>query len=154
MLPEFSIPSFESYISVTEADAILNNRRLASELLEWGNTQEHEKTVMLVKALELIESLHFQGAKEVLDQHLSFPRRGIGTPESVKIAQAELALQLLNESDTTDVRTQLQQQGVKSYSIGNLSETFSEKTRKPKALQNETVERLLRPYLSGGFETC
>lgn len=67
-------------------------------------------------------------------------------PEVVLRAACEEALALLS-SNGQSARAQLQADGVKSYSIGRLSETFVDGAR-PSKLASLDARDLLRPYLA------
>jgi hypothetical protein len=78
-------------------------------------------------------------------------------PESIKRAQIELALWLSDDQKQADQlqRRDLQAQGVDSFSIGDLSESYKTGgSDKAVPLLCPKVSALLRPYLTGGFSTC
>lgn len=66
-------------------------------------------------------------------------------PQVVLDATCEEALALLDRGNSK--RLQLQRQGVKSFSIGDLSETYS--SNNGKGLLSEEAKELMSPYLSG-----
>lgn len=66
-------------------------------------------------------------------------------PNAVKYAQCEIALQL---AQGTNERAEMQRQGVKSFSIGDLSETY---TGTQNSIPSYEAKQLLAPFVGGGF---
>lgn len=157
-----------SYLDVIEADVYFNNR-LASDT--WANTNDDNKARALIMATKKIDRLAFKGTKADYKQKLQFPRalktdykhtpfshldgtnKAYQPPpiivenvvsQSVKDAVCEETLALLE--NINNKRIKLQQQGVTSYSIGDLREVYSGKLNK--LLSLEALE-LLKPYLAG-----
>lgn len=143
-----------SYVTVEEADSYFANT-LQSE--EWNKYDTPTKEKALITATRQIDRLPFSSRKLDLYQNLEFPRVSTnlaftnGIPDAVIYATCEQALFLLKGGSK---RQELQQQGVKSYSLGDLSETFAdnlspvEKTICPEALS------YLRKYLLGSVAIC
>jgi hypothetical protein len=143
-----------SYVTVEEADAYFVNT-LQSE--EWNKFDTSVKEKALITATRQIDRLHFSSRKLDLYQNLEFPRVDSalpftdGIPQAVVYAVCEQALFVLKGGSK---RQELQKQGVKSYSLGDLSETFvdnlspAEKTICPEALS------YLRRYLLGSVAIC
>lgn len=73
--------------------------------------------------------------------------------DDVKHAECEEALAILRAGSSADKRQQLQQQGVKSFSLGNLTETYSGSGSSEKILSLE-AKQLLRKYLAGVVPIC
>ena len=66
-------------------------------------------------------------------------------PSAVKYAQCEIALET---ASGTSNRVKLQRQGVKSFSLGNLSETYSGASN---SIVSHEAKELLKPYIGGGY---
>jgi hypothetical protein len=134
-------------------------------MVAWTALSDANCEVLLRQALDTIEKLPFAGVKAVTTQALEFPRcihsdwvsplfgyvqkyNGMYTqtavPTDVKYAQCEIAISLVESNSRID----LQQQGVKSYSIGNLSETFAASGTSSR-IPSARAAQLLKPYLAG-----
>lgn len=145
MLPKYA----NSYVTVEEADSYFDST-LKSE--EWNKYDTSTKARALITATKQIDRLPFQGRKLDINQFLEFPRTTTnGIPNEIIYATCEQALFLLKGGSK---RQELQQQGVKSYSLGDLSETFADnlsdaqKTICPEALS------YLRRFLLGSVAIC
>jgi hypothetical protein len=81
------------------------------------------------------------------DQKLAFPRYpDEEIPETVKEACCEEALALLERGNSQ--RRKLQQEGVQSFTLGNMSETYAPGAGR--GLISKEAKELLRPWLLGG----
>lgn len=163
----------DTYISLADTWTYLAENYLStdSKLLAWIALQDADKEVLLRKATRLIDSQPVAGVKATSSQTLAFPRATYtdyadysgtysddgaypgyraqsGVPSAVQYAQVEIALVLASGTPT---RLAMQQQGVKSYSIGNLSETLGGAGIMARIPSAEAVA-LLRPYLAGALE--
>lgn len=137
-----------SYITAAEADEYIRSHYTSSspEFKRWYKTLTNDRRVYLICAYDEIAGL-------------PFTRPVDGIPEALKAAQCELALWL---SDTDkrggeDSRRELIRQGVTSYSLGDLSETYggvSGGGSVSDALACDKCARLLRPWLNGGYAIC
>ncbi|MPW25951.1 hypothetical protein GC105_09125 [Alkalibaculum sp. M08DMB] len=155
-----------SYVSIEEANTYIENyyRSNNPNRTRWGALSEEDKEILLVNACAEIELLSFTGRKAFRDQAMSFPRLPIqygktneGAPDNVKKAQIELALWLSDDAklEQQSKRKELQNQGVNSFSIGDLSESYKDGSGEtPTPLMCPKAKSLLAPYLNGGFETC
>lgn len=144
----------DSYVTIDEANQYFSSV-LNSD--EWDAADDIKKEKALKMATRQIDRLPFAGRKLDINQSLEFPRTTTNTaftdgiPNSIAYATCEQALFLLKGGSK---RQELQQQGVKSYSLGDLSETFSdnlspaEKTICPEALS------YLRRFLLGSVAIC
>ncbi len=144
----------DSYVTISEADAYFSNT-LNTDV--WDNTDETTKEKALKMATRQIDRLPFAGRKLDINQSLEFPRTTTniaftdGIPNEITYATCEQALFLLQGGSK---RQELQKQGVKSYSLGDLSETFADnlsdaqKTICPEALS------YLRKYMLGSVAIC
>lgn len=154
-----------SYVTVGDADAYISARYRSNNKLRkaWEDLDEADKEASLLTACADIEALPFGGRSMIAGQAMAFPRlpyqygRSTEIPEKVKHAQIELALWQLDDTNTTQAeqRQALQAQGVESFSIGDLSESYTTGTAaQPTALMCAKVSNLLAPYLNGGRVTC
>lgn len=123
--------------------------------IAWDTLSDEDKQITLNRAEQIIDLLPFIG-KPVVKEKV-FPR--YPEPElsikRVQTATIELALQL-NGDVKTQERLNLRAQGVKSYKIGDLSETFGDTNVEDYLLQfaTDTVFPFLRNWLSGGYRIC
>ena len=147
------------YATVEQANAYVasyysstNNIRIA-----WEALNEEDKQVMLNRSEQLIDLLPFNGKPVDPKQVNAFPR--YPNPElsleRVKIAVIELALQTNGDTEAQD-RLNLRAQGVKSYKIGDLSETFNDTNSEDYLIQFalDVVNPFLRNWLGGGYRIC
>lgn len=139
----------------------------------WDNATDTERDQALVMATKAIDRLTLRGTRKVTTQTLAFPRcypadpryaderlifngaqlRLSGhyycekdTPQAVLDAACEEALALLDRGN--HARYKLQADGVESFSLGDLSETYARTSRRPELLSSEARD-LLRPYRAG-----
>ncbi len=141
----------DSYITLTEADKLV---RLCVEdehtLDAWFALSDAKKESRLKNALYRIESMNFSSHKSTIFQTLQFPR-GMSkeVPMAVKLAQILEAAASLDAQ--ASVRRKLQEQGVKSVSIGNASESYADAQSMidTGALQSMEAYKQLKPYLLG-----
>ena len=120
-------------------------KRLHAE--SWGETSDADKEKALRQATKEIDRQLLKGRKATDTQELAFPRYpDTEVPEAVKEACCEIALALLERGNSQ--RHKLQQEGVQSFTLGNMSETYA-----PGAghgLLSQEAKELLRPWLLGG----
>lgn len=160
-----------SYISVADATAYFSERLYASA---WTGANADDQAKALIMATKRIDRQKIRGIKAVSNQTLEFPRTvyaygdtfpqpvvgahyeyGPGwivedeVSQDVLDAVCEEALALLAGGATAKQRAELQAQGVKSFSIGKLSETFVVGTSGER-IQSPEAKQLLQRYLSGG----
>lgn len=134
-----------SYVTVAAAEIYFFHRLYSSS---WGRASENDKGVALIMATKAINQLTLKGRKAALGQSLAFPRHpDTDVPVAVKDACCEEALALLERGN--DQRRKLQQEGVQSFTLGNMSETYAAGAGKGLLLSQEAKE-LLRPWLLGG----
>lgn len=157
------------YTTVALADTYISTHYTAdsSERKRWEELTEDDKKVYLTNSFEAIEKLQFKGRKAVSGQETAFPRLPYQygktdeiAPQRVKFAEIELALWLSDTKRTakSKKRKELIEDGVKSFSVGDLSENYGDtaqtEVRTVSALKCSKCRELLLPYLCGGFETC
>jgi hypothetical protein len=136
-----------SYISLVDANTYFEDR-LYSEA--WSNTPADDKEKALIMATKKIDRQILAGYKSDLNQTLKFPRY----PETVVNkdvldAVCEEALAILSIGNSN--RVKLQRQGVQSFSVGSVSESY---TGNPMKLLSQEAKELLRPYILGSAELC
>lgn len=129
-----------------------NNIRIA-----WEALSEEDKQVVLNRAEQVIDLLPFNGRPVDPKQINAFPRHPNPelSLERVRIATIELALQTNGDTEAQD-RLNLRAQGVKSYKIGDLSETFKDTSSEDYLIQFalDVVNPFLRNWLGGGYRIC
>lgn len=149
-----------SYNTTAEANEYIRTHYIAADPLRvaWEGYSDDDKTSLLNKAYSVINCLPLRGCKSDPEQEAAFPRCG-GTeiPQQVKDAEAELAL-TMSDYDTMMAASEYKQKasyGIQSYKIGNFSETLLSYAKDSLSLQyglvSSEAERLLLPWISGGF---
>ena len=156
----------DTYISQTDATAYVTANYASAEAkrVAWVALSSDDKDSYLRRATKKIDSLVLVGVKVEVTQALEFPRAVFtdstlyqtpfhsslyiqqDVPEEVKFAQVEIALDLAVGPST---RVTLQREGVKSFSLGKLSEDYG--SGKAQALCFEANE-LMKVYLAGGVQ--
>lgn len=132
-----------SYIDIEEANKYFAGRLHAER---WGETSDADKEKALRQATRSIDRMPLRGRKTDLHQPLAFPRYpDTEIPEAVKEACCEIALALLERGNSQ--RRKLQQEGVQSFSLGNMSETYA--AGAGKGLLSQEAKELLQPWLIG-----
>lgn len=161
-----------SYVTVAEADGYFAARLHADA---WESASSEDKEKALLTACRHIEAARPRvnrrpyGYPEVADtvdydplapysatQALSFPRLrdrdadgNLIIPQPVKDAQCEEALALLARGAEAERRRALQAQGVRTFSVDGLSESYQEGAAGSPLLSPE-ARSLLSPYLRKG----
>ena len=132
-----------SYVSLAEANEYFSDRLRADA---WAETSDADKDKALAMAAKAIDRQPLRGRKTETGQALAFPRYpDTEVPEVVKEACCEEALAMLERGNSQ--RRKLQQEGVQSFSLGNMSETFA--AGASKGLLSQEAKELLRPWLLG-----
>ncbi len=132
-----------SYIDIEEADEYFAGRLHAES---WSGADSETKEKALKQATKEIDRQPLTGRKTTDNQALAFPRYpDEEIPEAVKEACCEEALALLERGNSQ--RKKLQQEGVQSFSLGNMSETFA--VGAGKGLLSQEAKELLKPWLLG-----
>jgi len=133
----------ESYCTIEYADEYFKNRLHAES---WGQADESTKEKALKQATRAIDRQLLRGRKTNPEQELAFPRHpDTEIPKEVQEACCEEALAILESGNSQ--RRKLQQEGVQSFSLGNMSETFA--AGAGKGLLSQEAKELLRPWLIG-----
>ena len=144
------------YATVAQAKEYIEQYYSSTDPLRkaWEELSEQDQLVLLNRAEQSIDGLPLRGCPLVKGK--AFPRTPFQETslQSAKIATIELALSSLNVEASE--RLSLRRQGVKSYKIGDLSETFVDSN----AGVSTAVYALLivSPYLAdwlgGGYRIC
>lgn len=150
----------DTYISRADADTYVAAHYMSGDATRqrWEAMAEADKEVLLRNAATMIDAQVLAGIKRLPTQKMAFPRmvesgylRGMydqmEVPDDIKAAQVEIALQAMAGESK---REQMRLQGVKSYSIGNLSETLASGSAGQPNITSGAALILLRPYLAGG----
>ena len=132
-----------SYCTIEEANEYFAGRLHAES---WGQSDESTKEKALKQATRAIDRQPLKGRKTDTTQTLAFPRYpDTELPEAVKEACCEEALALLERGN--DQRRKLQQEGVQSFTLGNMSESYA--AGAGRGLLSQEAKELLRPWLIG-----
>lgn len=145
-----------SYIGVEDAETYFLNR-LYSDI--WDNSISTDKEKALIMATKKIDSLRLKGIKADTSKKLQFPRALYSyqfnkwiiesdVEQCIKDAVCEEALVLLKGIPK---RVELQNQGVKSMSIGNVSETYA--VSNSNNLISIEARELMKFYIAGSVVT-
>ena len=114
---------------------------------EWDEADATTKEKALKEATRAIDRQPFRGRKTNPEQELAFPRHpDTEIPKEVQEACCEEALALLERGNSQ--RRKLQQEGVQSFTLGNMSETYAPGAGR--GLLSQEAKELLRPWLLGG----
>ena len=153
--------SLIGYVTLEEAGQYISTHYLSNDALRqsWESLSDDDRVVLLTKSFQAIELLPFTSRKLNPDQNTVFPRWPCKeVPEAIKWAQIENALAKSDASNEEDAKhyERLWTYGVESYSIGNLSErtstgTYSLRGAQYTGVTSAIAERLLRPFLGGGY---
>jgi len=171
----------DTYISLADADTYMSNNYVSTstEFTTWNALTDGDKEIHLKNATKRIDRQILRGIKAVDSQTLEFPRAlkrncnyhydtnvvGVNVgrydnyvvetevSQRVKDAQVEEAMTLSVEGSSINNRAKLQQQGVKSFTLGDLSETYgsglSSSYNSTQFISN-TAKELMKYYLAGG----
>lgn len=147
-----------AYATVQQADEYVNNYYGSTNpiRISWDALSAEDKQVALNRAEQAIDLLPFRG--KPIEKNKAFPREPDKelSLERVKIATIELAVQTNGNTEFQE-RLELQKQGVKSYKIGDLSETFKD-SHSEDAFYDQFVMDVITPYLrdwlGGGYRIC
>lgn len=159
----------DSYITLAAAETYISENYLSTETkrVAWALLSDANKEILLRRAAKLIDRQPLVGIKAVDSQTMEFPRAiytdynrrdlpiitthfdsdwyvQTETPAEVKYAQVEIAL---TSTVATPKRVELQQQGVKSFSLGKLSESYG--AGQKNIIVSQEAREYLKPYLAG-----
>ena len=136
-----------TYISIDEVGTYGSDNKFYQAFLALST---EEKECLIRKAAMKIDNLSLTGRKKNIHQSMAFPRDyQSDIPNEVKIAQTLETLAYLDSERTK--RQELQEQGVKSVTLGQVSETYGDGIKTGSALifGNSETYWLLRKYLAG-----
>ena len=159
-----------TYISAVDAETYFDTRLFADV---WTAASADDKARAVIMATKKIDRLTLEGAKKTTTQGLEFPRcysydtrnlpgdSGFASfpddgwyceqdvPQAVLDAVCEEALALLASGN--DPRRVMQRAGVKSFTLGSLSESFYDNagTTKAAALISQEAKELMKPFIAG-----
>lgn len=136
-----------AYVTLEEANTYFESRLHAEA---WTNASDTDKQKALEMATRAIDRTPLKGVKASWDQAHQFPRYpDTEVPQAVKDACCEEALAILERGNSQ--RRRLQQEGVQSFSVGGLTETYWPGAR-GRGLISEEARELLRPWLLGAVD--
>ena len=144
-----------SYMSLEEADAIIENELLDSdeEYTLWNSLSDKNKEKLIARGTRTVDVIPFRGVKYNINKvgELQWPRlinnELIECPPEVKVA---LIRQVLRDyKNSSKQETKLQEMGVKSYSINKASISFGDKnsTKLDNGIYNDIYFELLRKWV-------
>lgn len=161
----------DTYITAAAADTYIDQFYPSTDVrhVAWSALSVADKDVLLRRAARTIDALRLAGIKATSTQTMAFPRAlptdvsqynnatldltqlegyyvQAAAPDAVKYAQVEIALQLAVGEPK---RVELQRQGVRSMSIGKLSESYAGKHNQ---IVSHEARELLAPFVVGGVK--
>ena len=166
----------DTYITLAAADTYVAANYLSTDTkyTTWDNLTDANKEIYLKRATKRLDRQYLRGIKAVSTQTLEFPRaiqtdyRRTNYPlinitldndwvietevaQMVLDAQVEESLSASTQGTTANKRAELQAQGVKSFSLGNLSEDYgnASTTQGTTKLISIEAQELLRYYVLG-----
>lgn len=132
-----------AYVTLEEANTYFASRLHAEA---WTNASDADKQKALEMATRAIDRTPLKGVKASWDQAHQFPRYpDTEIPQAVKDACCEEALAILERGNSQ--RRKLQQEGVQSFSLGNMSETYTPGAGR--GLLSQEAKELLRLWMLG-----
>lgn len=144
-----------SYMSLEEANTIVENELLdtSNEYKNWNSLNENNKTKLIIKGTRIIDSIPFRGVKYNLSKvgELQWPRlinnELVECPPEIKVALIRQVLRDYTNSSRQEM--QLQEMGVKSYSINKASISFGDKnsTKLDNGIYNDIYFELLKKWV-------
>ena len=152
------------YVTLDEANTYVQEHYTLedNDRIFWENLSDDSKAVYLRNSFESIERLPFAGRKTNPEQVTAFPRfPSTEIPLDIKYAQIENAVSLNAQSSSADTAfdssfyQQMQLYGISSYSIGNLSESLSDRSTNvfvSSGIVSYKASNLLGPFLNGGYK--
>lgn len=144
------------YATIEEANAYAQSYYSSTNPLKvaWDALDDSDKVVLLNRAQQLIDQLPFTG--QSVEIGIAFPREPHAETSIIRAREATIELAIRTLDGEAIERHQLQGQGVKSYKIGDLSETFitTGGYTGNNALAFSIVYPFLQTWLGGGFKIC
>lgn len=149
-----------SYNTPQQATDYIASHYTSDEALNspWGTTSVADQQILLNNAYDVINSLPFTGKTYQPNQQGAFPRNcNPAIPTEVGYAEVEQALAMLDPDKRQSNReySDMLSHGVVAYKVGNFSESLSPSSktnlRVRYGLISSEAERLLAPWLTGGY---
>ncbi len=136
-----------SFVTAEEAQAYFEERY---DSAQWFTLADEEQEKLLITATKKINAFDFCGEKAEKEQTLQFPR-DYGTPQDIKDAVCEEAIQILKNSNDPHLKNK--EQGISSISLGAGSVSYSNegKTEESKMLVSCVALYLVRKWVKKGF---
>lgn len=145
------------YATLEQAQAYIENYYGSTDPIRasWDALSDDDKQVALNRAEQTIDLLPYRG--KPCEKTKAFPREPDEelSLQRAQIATIELAVQTNGNTEIQE-RLGLQKQGVKSYKIGDLSETFKDVNGDASIdlFVLDVVTPYLREWLGGGYRIC
>lgn len=149
------------YVTLEEANTYVKEHFISTNEMRiaWDSLSDADKQILLRNSYQAIEALPIRGRKSCITQPNAFPRYPSDTvPVQIKEAQVANAIVLADSTSQEDAAyyDKLRTYGIKSYHIGNLSETLGTPAESSSAssymgIYSQESMRLLSPWLKGGF---
>ena len=130
-----------SYVTLEEAMSLSQGMKQAEKFAALSDTAQEN---LLRNAAARIDLLPLTGSKRSVSQAMAFPSE---VPEQVKTAQVLEALASLD--DERSMRQSLQNQGVTSVTLGEVSESYGGSVAASDGLTCPDACQLLRGYIAG-----
>lgn len=152
-----------SYSTLLDADKYIETHYVSTDpqRIKWNTLSIEDKQILLEKAFMILERLPFTGHKTDIAQPFMFPRcPDTEVPNEVLAAEIELAFKLSDDEANDEAKEyrRMALYGINSYHIGNFGETVLAYGGQSLAVKNglisEEAERLLSPWLTGGYDIC
>lgn len=147
------------YATLEQANAYVSNYYSSKDPLRiaWNALSDSDKQVMLNRAEQAINLLPFTGRSVEKDK--VFPRHPNPEQSLIQVQTATIELAVHNLDEEYKSRYEMQKQGVKSYRLGDLSETFGNTEGADAyagidSLTYSIVFPYLKDYLGGGYDIC
>jgi hypothetical protein len=163
----------DTYISQADATTYVGNyyATTSAKYIAWAALTSDNKDAYLRRAAVIIDRQPIVGVKANYSQTMQFPRAIFSTyragldwptldldfsgswevqsavPNVVKYAQVEIALQ---ECVGVSARTTAQREGVKSVTLGRISETYTT-GNSTQDISSYEARQLLGPHIHGGY---
>lgn len=140
-----------TYVDIEYANAYVSSHYLSMDniRLKWEETNDNDKSILLINACQNIEMIKFIGRKHNTNQVLSFPRNSFDTiPDEVKNAQVEEAICFFKKDDVWESY----KSGLKSESIDDINKTYNTELLQSRKLKSTKAHDLLRGWMHGHFE--
>lgn len=141
--------ALEGYVTPDEASDYLLGRHDSEA---WESATEEQQEAALSEASDRVDLLPWRGLRLVYAQEREWPRKGVD-PRAWNLVRRAVIYEALEILKPTSKRQALAAEGVTSYRIGPLAETYaSPKSGGGVSLKSASALHILRPYmaLSGG----